>query len=513
MSDSAEEIYKKLKDFYSYTKVMLGAKSLMTVDMMISMPRGAINQRMRDIDVLTLRIHEYIADPTIGEKLDICEQDMERNTDYWSKWDLANLRQMRKIYTSYSALPIDIFSKVVRYQNLGLHVQAKFIKDNDQDSMKAYLEDVVQTMREVAKRKQEAFETETLYEGLLKGYVDDISEKECDRLNDSILETVSKQNMTRLAPEKKPSWSIEPELSKRDMMLLGTLMLQDFDFDFNYGRLIVSQGQSYCGGTNLDARILVKCSDPPDFFVTLGDMLYQGGRGLYMQNIPQKWAEQPVGSLSVMPSVSAISLLLEHFIGSSFEFYEYLSSQIKTMPSAPGDSTYSAANMFKLKQELIDHHPPGTSTRNLKDLLLNILTTNIEKDLVSGKLDIDEIQERWMHDLKQTFDLEDIDKDDHQKLQQYWHVPIWFTGQYGAKMSQNISYVMAAQIYRSLQENIMDFDHVIQAGEFKVIKDWLNKNLFSHAHSLTFPELLKATTGTRDLDARLMHEIASGKAV
>ena len=132
---TSQDVYNKLKFFYSYTRVMMGAKNLMTFDMMVSMPHGTLKHRMRDLEILTLRIYEYLCDPAIAEKIAICEEDIEKNPDNWSQWDRANINEMKKIHLYYSALPIELFSKLMRMQSSGRHVQAQLLKDNNREDI------------------------------------------------------------------------------------------------------------------------------------------------------------------------------------------------------------------------------------------------------------------------------------------------------------------------------------------------------------------------------------------
>ena len=511
MTSDIQSIYNDLKDYYAYAKVLLGAKNLMFIDFMVSMPRGAFDQRMQDIDVITLKIHDYLSAPFLKEQIQKCEDSIMNNPQDWSVWDRANIREMGDIHKNYAALPQDLYSRYVRIQSTGRRIQklaqASYKTSQDMDKGLSYLEDVVETMREIAKFKQDAFEADTLYGALTSHRFDDISSRDIETLNNDIKHIYK----TTAQIEKPQLLEIQEQpaspLSKRDIMWLSTLLLQQFGFDFQNGRLIVSQSHAFCGGTNLDARILVRCEDPPRFFHTISDVLYQGARGIYMQHIPAEWAHQPVGSLSGMPTVDAYALLLEHFIGSSHAFFAYLEKEIKTLPSAPDDDTYDALELFKMKRDLIDHHSFGNTTYNFNDLMLNIVISDIEKDLVQGELDVKDIHDRWVSDLDELFDM----KHDGQNYN-FLDISDWFIGQFGSKIAQNISYLTASQIYDSLSERIMDFDHLIAAGEFETITSWLDKHMFSKAHSRTYSELLANVTSSSRLKTDSLHEKTKLKA-
>lgn len=507
MSSAIQQTYEELKEHYSHAQVMLGAKNLMMIDMMVSMPRGAFDQRMKDIDILTLKIHDYLSADYVMDRLESCLTDQRLKADSWGVWDTANLREMHKIYRSCAALPQDLYSRLIHLQSAGRHIQTRALKSNDRKAAHQHLDKCINVLRDVAARKQEEFQTPSKYGGLLTGLIDDLSEKDVAVLNDDIMTLLHKPGTRR-----KPSWGKNIEqpaspLSKRDIMWLGTLLLQQFGFDFQNGRLIVSQGQAYCGGTHVDARILVRCSDPPRFFTTLSDILYQGGRGIYMQHIPRQWANQPVGSLSGLPCVDACALLFENFIGSSQPFFAFLEKEIKTLPSDPGDGIYSALNLTKMKNELFEKHKSSDSTRNLNDLLLNAIITKIESDLIDRQLEMADLPERWRADIESVFDV-----DARQSGIDYLDITSWFTGRFGEKAAQNIAYVSASQIYASMQENIMDFDHLISAGEFDPITQWLHQKLFSKARSMPFTQLLRRASSSPRLKTGILKDFIQEKA-
>ena len=517
---AALNYYQNLKDYYSFAKVKLGAKNLMVVDMLVSMPRGAFDQRMRDIDGLTLKIHEYLSAREVRKNLENCELDIEQSSqnsakkspENWEKWDKANVREMRRIYNNYAAVPFDLYRQIVRAESMGPTLQKKLIAKGDKAAAIEQISHVIDIVRQEADYKQKLYKTKSGYEALLKNHVYDISEAELDLLHDDIIDILKNSFSS-----KPPQWGQDIEqpctaLSKRDLMWLGTLLLQQLGFDFQTGRLIISRTQPFCGGTNKDARILVRCSDPPRFFTTLSDVLYQGARGLYMQHIPANWADQPVGSLSGMPTVDAASLLLENFIGSSPAFFQFLEKEIKTLPSTPSDETYRAGNLLKLKNDLLEKRGPGEPIRNFSDLYLNIIITKIEQDLIDGDLKVTEIEDRWISDLQQNFSLKPDEIRGANNALNFMNMPELFNGKFGSKAAQNISYLTAAQIHSYMLEDIMDFDHLIASGEFTLITQWLDKKLFSKAHSFTFKDLLHKSSDSSALRTDVLKTYIRDKA-
>ena len=122
-SSQIRDINQELKEYYSRAKTMLGAKSLMVIDMMATMPKGAFSQRVHDIDIMAVQIHECFCADFIGESLVKCREDIIQNPKEWEQWDKANLLEMEKIYNHYASIPADLFSKFVHIQSSGRHIR------------------------------------------------------------------------------------------------------------------------------------------------------------------------------------------------------------------------------------------------------------------------------------------------------------------------------------------------------------------------------------------------------
>src|SRR5690606_21852991 len=102
---------------------------------------------------------------------------------------------------------------------------------------------------------------------------------------------------------------LEGDFTRSDQMWLNKTILEIMGFDFTHGTLQVSARGPMTGGTADDVRVLVRCEGGADFTHSMGDTLYQGARGLYMQNLPSAWSAQPVGQTAGALIMNAQSIL------------------------------------------------------------------------------------------------------------------------------------------------------------------------------------------------------------
>ena len=96
-------------------------------------------------------------------------------------------------------------------------------------------------------------------------------------------------------------------------------------FDFSRGDICVTNLAPMTSGSPQDARVLVRCGDNDSFLDSLEDTLYQGARGLYIQNLPKDWETQPVGQDQGALIMNALSILYETMIGRTPQFFNFIS--------------------------------------------------------------------------------------------------------------------------------------------------------------------------------------------
>src|SRR5690606_2516069 len=135
------------------------------------------------------------------------------------------------------------------------------------------------------------------YEALLLGYASDLSLDKMDTLYDALLEPLAKLrdealNKQKSQPQPLP---LEGDFTRGDQMWLNKTILEILGFDFSRGAIQITSVAPTAGGTPDDVRVLVRCGEGENFLDSLEDTLYQGARGLYLQNLPAEWASQPVG--------------------------------------------------------------------------------------------------------------------------------------------------------------------------------------------------------------------------
>ncbi len=494
--------YNDLKFYFANLNTMFSIRNTLAVDMMTAMPSGSISKRLHDISSITKRIYAETTTPSVTNLLDQVESEAENNKKDWNKWDLANLKEMRRIHSHLSALPPELYIASVQVSNEGRKMHAQALKKSDWKSAEPYVQKVVDLYKKISEHKQNKFKTASPYRALLMGYASDISDRQMDDLYDSLLSPLT--SLYQKALEKQNAQDapipLDGDFTKADQMWLNKTVLEIMGFDFNRGGLYVSNSSPMTGGNPEDTRVLVRCGNNTNFLDSLEDTLYQGARGLYYQNLPSEWYSQPVGQDQGTIILNALSQLYETIIGRTPQFFDFISVRAEGVFRQFKNKSFEPENLYQLKKRI---NP--TSVRNnadeLSKIFHDILRYRIERDLINGGLDVKDIQERWNEESKALLGCAP-DNIAEGVLQN----PDWFTGRFGFIPTNTLSHIIAAELNDTLYQNIDDLPNEIQKGHLDKVGHFLKENIHDLGRSKEPLETIQAITG-KDLstEALLKH--------
>lgn len=486
------EGYNDLKFYFSNLNTLFSIRSTLAVDMMTAMPSGGLHRRINDISAITKRIYAETTTPAVTKLLEQVENAADKNSSDWSDMDLANLREMRRIYTHLAALPPDLYIASVQTANEGRKRHAAALKANNWNDVAPYVQQVVDLYRKIAELKQKAFGTDTLYRALLMGYASDIGNVDIDSLYNNLqspLMVLRNEAYEKQRRQEKPM-RLDGDFSRGDQMWLNKTVLEMMGFDFDRGVLSVTSLSPMTGGSSDDVRILVRCGEKTTFLDSLEDTLYQGARGLYLQNLPEAWRTQPVGQDMGTLMNNALSILYETVIGRTPQFFEFLAVRAEGVFRQFKNKTFEPENLYRMRKVITD-----TTRRNEADELSKIfhdlLRYRIEKDLINGTLAVKDLPERWNAESKKLLGL------DPQNLSEgALQNPDWFSGRFGFIATNTLSHIIAAQLQEKLFDELGDLPENIQHGNLRPAGEWLKKNIHSKGRSTGTMETVQALTGS-----------------
>ena len=484
------EGYNDLKFYYSNMNTLFSIRSTLAIDMMTAMPSGGLSRRIHDIAAITKRIYAETTTPAVTKLLDKVESAAGNGSGDWTEWDLANVREMRRIHSHLAAVPPDLYIASVQVANEGRkrHAAAQSQKWED---VAPYMQQVVDLARRTAEKKQEKFGTDSLYRALLLGYASDIGSISIDALYDSLIDPL--KNLRNAALDKQkggpPPIALEGDFSRGDQMWLNKTLLEMMGFDFKRGSLQITGVSPMTGGSSDDARVLVRCGSDETFLDSLADTLYQGARGLYLQNLPQDWKTQPVGQDLGTLMMNALSNLYETIIGRTPQFYDFIAVRAEGVFRQFRNASFEPENLYRLRKVIVDT-PIRNEADELSKIFHDLLRYRIEKDLINGELKVKDLPERWN---EESVNL--LGKEPKTLRQGPLQNPDWFTGRFGFIATNTLSHMMAAQLHETLYDRDNDLPKHVRNGNFTAVGDVLNKEIHNRGRKDGTLSLIEEITG------------------
>lgn len=482
--------YADLKSYFSNINTMFSVRNVLAIDMMTAMPTGGMQQRLQDIASITKRIYAETTSPSVTNLL----AEVEKTIGTLDVWDQKNVEEMRRIHTHLAALPPNLYVATVRAVNEGRRYHKHALQTQDWNEASVYLTQVVDLYKKIADLKQAAFKASSPYEALLLGYGSDITEAQVDGLYKSLsgplkdlrARIIEKQGSTEDYPVDIPN------VAQPQQIEASRQILERMGIDFTRGTLAMTTGGSpYAGGTHDDTRILVRTASGDDHYAYLKDALYQGGRALYIQSLPDEWKLQPVGQHLGTLMVNAVSLLFESVIGRMPELF------LSAVPNAnEQDLAY-----FKAVRRTVRTSVLRNKADEVSKISHDLMRYRIERDLISGALDVKDLPDRWAAESKEFLGVEPSNLSEG-ALQN----PDWFTGRFGFIPTNTLSHIIAVTLFDTIENRHSDAKERIRNGDLAFIGKWLSQNIFTKGRSVGAIELIESITdGELDQNALLGH--------
>ena len=124
-----------------------------------------------------------------------------------------------------------------------------------------------------------------------------------------------------------------------------------------------------------------------------------------------------------------------------------------------------------------------------------ILRFNLEKRLIGGDLEVDDLPDAWRDESKALLGI--APKNDADGVLQDIH---WSHGAFGYFPTYALGNLYAAQFYASMRRSMPDLDERLATGDLSPVLSWLRSNVHAPGSTMTPGELCEEVTGA-PLDA------------
>jgi carboxypeptidase Taq len=215
--------------------------------------------------------------------------------------------------------------------------------------------------------------------------------------------------------------------------------------------------------------------------------MHEAGHGLYEQNM-----RDVVPGLRDAPSMAlheSQSRLWENLVGRSRSYWEFYWPKFKELfaEELKGIEVEEwLASINRVERSLVRVEADEV-TYNLHV----VIRFELEKELLEGKLSVDELPERWSEEYTRLLKCEP--KDVSEGVLQDVH---WYAASIGGSFQcYTLGNIMAGQLFASLSTQLGDIEAKMARGELLEIGKWLFENIHRWGREKTTDELLMESTG------------------
>jgi len=488
--DQVSEKLQRLKEIDREHRLLDHAAALLSWDQETYMPGGAVQERAEQLSLLSGLIHDRITRPEIGEILAALGVSFESEAlpvvpESFKGVDRAFLRELSRLYRRKTKIPRRLVTELAKQTASGRHVWVEARKAADFSRFAGQLSVILGLVREVSACL--GYE-EHAYDPLLDEYEPWMKTAEVEEVFTGL-----RAGLESLLDRIKASGkSVDTSYLHRDyeiekQKLFSLRVAKAIGYDFHRGRIDESAHPFTTTLGSSDVRITTRYNTR--FFPTgIFGTIHECGHGLYELG----FAEDLRGSLLAEGASFGVhesqSRMWENLIGRSLPFWNHFYPELKKI--FPGSLRDVDLRRF---YEGINRVCPSFIRVEADEVTYNLhilLRFELEKQMVSGDLAVQDLPVAWNAEMKELLGLSP--PDDAQGVLQDIH---WAGGMIGYFPTYTLGNLYAAQFFQSLRRELPDWRQQLEQGHFAPILDWLRRNIHKHGGVHSARELCLRVTG------------------
>ena len=485
------DAYDELLDRYERLTYIRDGQGVLYWDQQVTMPEGGTPARSEQLSALSAVHHEKLTEDELGDLLDDAEnEDLDPERD-------AVVREIRREHERATEVPGELVEEISRLQSEAQDDWREAKENDDFSAFEPTLERLVELHTERAEYVDASRDPyEVMFEDSEPYLELSTVERVFEELKDGLVPLVEAIRASDPVPnvfEGNFDEARQRDLSEDALDLLG--------YDRDRGRLDTAP-HPFMSGNQFDARITTrfKEDDPID---ALTATVHEFGHATYGLGLRQNAYGSPLGKPRSSGIHESQSRFWENHVGRTREFWELFLPTMKErfpekLDGVTPEEAYRAANRVR------DDNLIRVEADELTYHMHIILRAEIEKEFVSGDLDVAEIPAAWNDKMERYLGLRP-DTDAEGCLQD-----IHWTSGFARFQNYTVGSVLAAQLWATIEDELDDPRGLIRAGEFEPIREWLTENVHRHGQRYTTDELIREATG-EDLTAEYFLDYAEEK--
>jgi carboxypeptidase Taq len=472
---------------------LAGISSLLSWDQEIYLPSKSGEFRAQQLALINGLMHEKATDPSLISAIENSilqngTSDIQKLNLVISKKDIERKNKLNRNHIEESTL---LISKSFEAWELAR-------KQNDFNTFKPFLKQIIELKRREADLI--TFENHP-YDALLDEFEPGMKVETLDKLFGKL--RIGIQSILNKIPQKNTDSSfMHKNYPHSEQWKMGLDVLDKMGFNFEHGRQDISTHPFTITFSPQDVRITTRI-DENNLNEMLWSCLHEGGHALYEQGLSYKEHGTPISEAASLGIHESQSRFWENHIGRGKSFWSFYYPQLQSFfPEQLGliSERHFYCAMNEVKPTLI-----RTSADELTYHMHIIIRYEIEKALIDGSLDVDDLKEKWQELYRNYLGIE-VPDDNHGLLQDVH----WAHGSFGYFPTYTLGSLYAAQMNHAMKMQESKMESNIAKGDFTFIKEWLKNSVFDKGRWYTSEELCEQMTGEK-LNDRYFLEYATDK--
>ena len=452
--------YDDLMIFERKTQALNEVAGRLMWDQETVMPPAASEQRAEEMAAMESMLHARRTDPRVGNWLAAIDV---RELDDVGR---ANLRLIRREYECSSRVPAELAENIARTTSLAVNDWARALKNEDFVEFAPALERVLDLKRQEAAVLAGDGE---LYDALLDRYEPGATAAGIAGMFDALRPGLIALVDRVLGADRQPV-TLNHSFDEKIQARLSREMAETFGYDFTRGR-IDRAVHPFSSGSGMDVRITMR-SDPSDPFNCIYSTIHETGHGAYEQGVSGAYGLTPVGQGASMGVHESQSRIYENQLGRSRAFTGHLFTRMRKLF---GDFGIEDADAFF---GTVNRVSPGFIRTEADELHYNLhimMRFDLERDLISGALEVDQLPEAWNSRFDSDFGVA-VDRPSNGVLQDIH----WASGLFGYFPTYTLGNVYAGCLHQTMRRDLPGLDGHLSKGDTVPATTWLRENLQQH---------------------------------
>ena len=464
-------------------KYLESTNALLEWDQQTKLPSGGGAYRAEQLTFLAGEIHRRSTDPAYGEllgELSNSELISEPNSDVG-----ATILELKHRYEKKSKLPKRLVEELARACSLGQQV---WIEAREQDDFSKFAPSLKQLFSLKREEAEAVGYEDTPYDVLLDDYEPGATTREVAAvlaaLKDELVPLIEAVRCSDRTPDISILRRSYPIAAQAEF---GRLASAAIGFDYERGRLDTTH-HPFCAEMGpSDVRITTRY-DASFFNSSFFGTLHEAGHGIYEQGLRSEQYGLPPGSYCSLGIHESQSRLWENLVGRSRAFWERFFPQAQSFfPGALKDVSqcefFAAINDVRPSLIRVE---ADEATYNLHI----IIRFQLEQAVIEGALDTDDLPEAWNAKYQEFLGIQP--ESNANGVLQDIH---WSAGLVGYFATYSLGNLYASQFFDAAESELGDLDQAFKAGEFSMLKEWLNRKVHQQGARYRSKLLGESVTG------------------